>query len=59
MSFLYQSPPVCTLVGLENLFLTVVASVEIKLGVDPYTTELAEEVCDKWDWVLILPGESC
>jgi len=34
----------------------VVAIAEVKLGVDLCTSQLVKEVCDKWDWVLILPS---
>ena len=35
----------------------VVASTQVELGVDLGTAELVKEIGDKWDWVLILPGE--
>ena len=35
----------------------VVASAQVKLGVDLGTAELVEEVSNKRDWVPILPGE--
>src|SRR5467141_58917 len=35
----------------------VVASMQVELGVDLGTAELVKEVCDKRDWVPILPGE--
>ena len=35
----------------------VVASTEVKLGVDLCTAKLVKKVCDKWIWVLILLGD--
>ena len=35
----------------------VVASMEVKLGVDLCTAKLVEEVGDEWDQVLILPSD--
>ena len=35
----------------------VVASMEVKLGVDLFTAKLVKEGCDKGDWVLILPSD--
>ena len=33
----------------------VVASMEVRLGVDLRTAQLVKEVGDEWDWVPILP----
>ena len=35
----------------------VVASMEVKLGVDLCTAKLVEEVCDEWDQVPILSSD--
>ena len=35
----------------------VVARMEVELGVDLCTAQLAEEVGNKWNWVSILPSD--